>query len=118
MSSHQVYDSVSSCSLRYNVTSEPWLVPFRSLDGANKDVKLVDIREPPFVHTHELVPNFQVCGGGSWGQVKEKASCGVHDTFGSKREWVWNRTLVFFYIEICHNASSHHDPNLFPNNVS
>lgn len=61
MSLKQVYDTVSSCSQRYNVTSEPWLVPFRSLEEADKDVKLVDIREPPYIHTHELVPNFQVC---------------------------------------------------------
>lgn len=64
-----MYDTVSSCSLRYNVTSEPWLVPFRSLDEDDKDVKLVDIREPPFIHTHELVPNFQVRPWGGLGSV-------------------------------------------------
>ncbi|XP_050712909.1 probable G-protein coupled receptor Mth-like 1 isoform X2 [Eriocheir sinensis] len=64
---NEVYDSVSSCSLRYNVTSEPWLVPFRSLEETNKEVKMVDIREPPFVHTHELVPNFQTCVGDQMG---------------------------------------------------
>lgn len=56
----QVYDTASSCALRYNVTTDPWLVPFKSVDAAHKQVEMVDIREAPFIHTHELVPNFQV----------------------------------------------------------
>ena len=55
-----MYDTASSCSLRYNVTTDPWMVPFKSVDAAHMKAKMVDIREPPYVHTHELVPNFQV----------------------------------------------------------
>ncbi|XP_063848397.1 uncharacterized protein LOC135093258 isoform X1 [Scylla paramamosain] len=64
---NEVYDTASSCALRYNVTTEPWLVPFKSVDGAHKQVEMVDIREPPFIHTHELVPNFQTCVGDQMG---------------------------------------------------
>ncbi|KAG0718726.1 G-protein coupled receptor Mth2 [Chionoecetes opilio] len=64
---NEVYDTSFSCSLRYNVTTEPWLVPFKSVDGLHKDAKMVDIRESPYLNTHELVPNFQTCVGDQMG---------------------------------------------------
>ncbi|KAK4292006.1 hypothetical protein Pmani_035197, partial [Petrolisthes manimaculis] len=63
----EVYDTTSSCALRENVTSDPWLVPLRSLEGPLADVRMVDIRQPPYSDTHELVPNFQTCVGEQMG---------------------------------------------------
>ncbi|KAK3861009.1 hypothetical protein Pcinc_032977, partial [Petrolisthes cinctipes] len=63
----RVYDATSSCALRENVTSDPWLVPLRSLEGPLADVRMVDIRQPPYSDTHELVPNFQTCVGEQMG---------------------------------------------------
>ncbi|XP_042208084.1 uncharacterized protein LOC121856551 isoform X1 [Homarus americanus] len=64
---NEVYDTTISCTLRANVTDAPWLVPFKSAQVPSADVHLVDVRQPPYSQTHELVPNFQTCVGDQMG---------------------------------------------------
>ncbi|KAK8730240.1 hypothetical protein OTU49_008168 [Cherax quadricarinatus] len=64
---NEVYDTTISCTLRANLTDVPWLVPIRSADAKSGDVQLVDVRQPPYSDTHELVPSFQTCVGDQMG---------------------------------------------------